>query len=337
MPGKDHIMERKTIRTHPPSRRCVLAGPTVLGILLGWLVGLDLLRADEDAGPDAAAILDRYVEVTGGRAAYERFHNYVAKGRLVFVDMGFEGTFAYYHAEPNKLYMHIESDVVGQVERGTNGDVVWYLAENTGARIEEGEQRAVSLRDAAFNGELHWRKHYQRAQYAGEEVVDDKTCHRIVMTPNEDPSETRYFDRESNLLVKISRSGPRPVATTFTDYRWVDGLLIPHRKDQVYEQCGGTLEVAFVTESLEHNVDLSPKRFDPPMQVQASALARKAADFIDRAVHGDGPRKAKRSKGGCGSSSSSETRSSCGKSAETASQQKSESPKTGGCGGGGGS
>ena len=46
------------------------------------------VQADPRTSPEAAAVLDKYVEVTGGRQAYEKITNRVTKKRLVHVGMG---------------------------------------------------------------------------------------------------------------------------------------------------------------------------------------------------------------------------------------------------------
>src|ERR1039458_8741967 len=88
------------------------------------------------------AILDKYVEVTGGRAAYEKIKPEVATGTLEITSVGLSGTLTIYQAAPDKAYTAIEfSGGVGKGEEGSNGQVAWAINGMQGARIKEGDER----------------------------------------------------------------------------------------------------------------------------------------------------------------------------------------------------
>jgi hypothetical protein len=173
--------------------------------------------------------------------------------------------------------LHIESDAFGTIENGTDGEVVWYLADGTGPIVQEGAARAAGLRDATFDLPVRWRDLYARAEYAGEGTVEGKNCHKIKLIPNEGEPETHLYDKESGLLLKVEKTRlfagmpPMPVVVTYDDYRWVDGLRIPHKVRQATQQCGSTREMLFLAESVEHNADLPPDRFDLPPAVKAAS------------------------------------------------------------------
>ena len=281
-------------------------GPTTHGLLrvgvatiLACLGGVARAGTDPGALPDAASILDRYVEVTGGKAAYERIHNRVARGTHVFRDVGLKGTQTTYFAAPNKRYSELEVEELGKVWQGTDGDVVWYLSDGTGAMVEEGEARAAGLREAAFDMPVHWRKYYDKAETVAVETLDGKRCVKVLLTPAEGEPETRYYDVSSGLLIKVgktrlsSRMPPMPVTVVFSNYREVDGLLLPFKFTQITEQCGSERAIDFTTDSIEHNVTLAPDRFDPPEEVKAVAiLSRGAAIIKDLTGHGSTARQA---------------------------------------------
>src|ERR1019366_3689049 len=62
--------------------------------------------AADDIKPEA--ILDKYVEVTGGRAAYEKIQTEVATGTLEIAGMGLSGMLTSYRAAPDKSYTVID-------------------------------------------------------------------------------------------------------------------------------------------------------------------------------------------------------------------------------------
>ena len=60
------------------------------------------LRAD-DTLPKAETILDRYIEVTGGKAAYEKRKTEIATGTFEMAAMGVKGTITHYAASPTRV------------------------------------------------------------------------------------------------------------------------------------------------------------------------------------------------------------------------------------------
>ncbi|MFQ5806702.1 MAG: isocitrate lyase/phosphoenolpyruvate mutase family protein, partial [Phycisphaerae bacterium] len=136
----------------------------------------------------------------------------------------------------------------------------------------------INLEDGTgFDRVVQWRKYYKTAECLEEQVIDGKTCYQIVMTPNNGEPETRYYDKQSGLLVKAKKTrlssnmSPLSAELSFSDYRKVDGLLIAHKVKHESNMCGSKREMLFVTERVSHNVKLPPDRFDPPEEIRALA------------------------------------------------------------------
>ena len=68
---------------------------TALACSAGW-------AAPDEPLPKAEEILDKFVEVTGGKAAYENVRNEKWTGSFEFVGKGIKGTITSYRADPNK-------------------------------------------------------------------------------------------------------------------------------------------------------------------------------------------------------------------------------------------
>ena len=58
--------------------------------------------------PSAESILDHFVEVTGGKAAYQKHTSEVLVGKVTFAVMGLSGQLTRYSAAPNKEYSVVE-------------------------------------------------------------------------------------------------------------------------------------------------------------------------------------------------------------------------------------
>lgn len=253
------------------NRSKVPAGFIAAAIVCGCLTMPSALRAGEESLPKAEKILDRYVEAIGGEAALKKLDNRLTKGTLEFVGMGVKGNTTAYAARPVKHYFVLDSPSFGKIESGTDGQVAWEISAMIGPQIKKDEERAAILREAAFDGVVNWRKLYKKAECIGVETVDDQPCHKIVMAPNEGQPETHYYDQKSGLLVKSEISlktamGTMPIVVQIGDYKSVDGVLFPHSVKQVI---AGTQQMLFVTESIQHNVEIPVDRFKLPADIQA--------------------------------------------------------------------
>lgn len=267
-----HLMSDAKIvhRSHHP---CRLIGLLLVLVLVGF-AGPGVVRASEDAAPKAEEILDQFVEATGGEAAYAKLTNRVGKATIELAAQGITIPTTVYHARPNKMYSVAEAEAFGKLESGTDGDIVWENNLMTGPQIKEGEERAFILRSSALDSPVRWREDYKEVAYAGQESIDERPCHKIVLTPEEGKPETRYYDQESHLVVKIEMTlelpmGPIPMEIYSSDYRAVDGILMAHQARVVTMG----MERIVTTQSIEHNVELPADLFDLPGEIQTLLAA----------------------------------------------------------------
>jgi len=243
---------------------------TSVAILLTFSTAFVLCAADPL--PTGEAILDKYIAVTGGKAAYEKVHTQVSSAVMEFIGKGVKANMNMYHAEPAKSYMVVEIEGIGKMEEGTDGSVVWERSALKGPRIKTGEERAVSLRGATLQHDVRWRDFFTKVECTGVEPVDGKVSYRVVLTPRDGQPETRYYDKASGLLVRTSmimktEMGEIPAEASVSDYRKVDGVLVPFLlKQKVLGQ-----EFTVTVESIKNNVDIPADRFALPEDVKAIA------------------------------------------------------------------
>jgi hypothetical protein len=210
------------------------------------------------------------VEATGGKAAYQKLHSMVVTGSMEVKGIGIKGTMTAYHAEPAKMLVEVNIEGIGTIRDGSDGKTAWEVSAIQGPRIKEGDEKAVALRQGLFNPELHWRENYKSVTTAGIEKVDGKDCYKVVMTPNEGSPETRYYDKETNLPVKMTMTlkspmGELPTEALIGDYRKEGDLLMAHKMTQ---KAAGQ-EIAITFDSVKFNVDIPKEKFDIPDEIQA--------------------------------------------------------------------
>lgn len=221
--------------------------------------------------PTAEAILDRYIEVTGGRNAYKSIHNILSRGTFQLVGMPSLGKYTAYEAEPNKTRTIFDFDGGEKDEQGTIEDVAWEKSSRVGPRLIEGEEKAVVMRESTFNSMLNWRNLYTKAETVGTEKVGERACYKVVLTPAVGKPLTQYFDIESGLLLKsfIILAGPTGETQSenlYDDYRKENvDVLFPHKLvHRIVRE-----EVVILFDSVRCNVDIAWYRFDLPPEVKA--------------------------------------------------------------------
>jgi len=184
--------------------------------------------------PKAETILDRYVEVTGGKAAYQKHTHQKMTGTLLVPDVGMTGNLTRYAATPDKEYSILQLGPLGKAESGFNNGVAWEKNLITGPRVKNGDEKALAEREARFNAQVDWRKTYPKVETTGSEAVNGEECYKILATPAAGKPETQFYSKKSGLLVKtiataVSPMGEIPVEVEVSDYKNFDGVLIATR------------------------------------------------------------------------------------------------------------
>ena len=219
--------------------------------------------------PPAETILDRYIEVTGGKEAYEKKTSEVSRGKIEISSAGISGTLETY-AKPGLRYVAIDLAGIGKVEEGIKDGVAWENGILQGARIRTGDEREMALRDAVFNAPLKWREIYPTVETTGIESINGEEAYRVVQTPKQGNAVTNYYSVKTGLAIKSeqivpSQMGEIPMEGTVSDYREFEGVLYPTRVIQK----GAAQNIAITIESMEINTDIPDERFNLPEAVQA--------------------------------------------------------------------
>lgn len=248
-------------------KRFFVAGKLALGAALVLTCAGARLRA-ADALPKAETILDKYIEVTGGKAAYQKIHSEIDSGSMEL--RGMNGTMTTYKLAPDKVYTEVEFQGIGKIQEGSNGTVAWQNSAMQGPRIKEGEEKDTALMMARLDGELNWRQQYPTVETTGTENVEGKDCYKVVLTPKAGKPTTRYYDKQTGLLVKMvitlaSPMGELNVESVAGDYRKEGAITSPHK---VTQRMMGQ-EFTLTIEKVEYNADIPESKFALPDEVQA--------------------------------------------------------------------
>jgi len=222
-----------------------------------------------DPLPSAESVLDRYVQVTGGKQAYDKRKTEIAHGTLEYTSLGIKGSITRYAADPDKYYASLDIEGLGKVEMGTSGGVAWENSALLGPRVKTGVERAEAIREGSMNSTVNWRKLYPKVENAGIESIDGEDCYKVIMTPAEGQPMIGYYQKKSGLQVKVTtvsttQMGDIPVELIASDYKDFGGILEPAKVTQKT----GPQEFTITLDSVEVNPAIPPARFALPAEVR---------------------------------------------------------------------
>jgi hypothetical protein len=210
------------------------------------------------------------VEATGGKAAYRQIYNTLSRGTFEVTGTQLRGTLTVCEAQPDKTRSTLEIEGVEKIEEGTLGDLAWENSNSRGPRLKTGMERAIALREATFNSRFHWRKLYKKAECVGVETVAERSCYKVMLTPEAGKPITHFYDRDSGLLLKsviiLETPGGETLSENYySDYKQSNtGVLFPHRLEHRVR----SENTVVVLESIKCNADIAWNRFDPPSEVK---------------------------------------------------------------------
>lgn len=226
-----------------------------------------LLAADKPL-PQAEAILDHFVDVTGGKAAWDTVKTQESTASLEVVGKGLKGTIQTYSLRPDKVYVVLDLEGVGKIESGSDGNVVWERSAILGARIREGEERAAALRESSLVTD--WRVFYRKAETTGMDESAGQPCYKVSMTPKEGKPETLCFDVKTGYLVRkagITKTpmGEIPTETLLSNYKEVESIRIPFT---ISQKVAGAEMLAQI-QTVKLNGPIPADRFALPEDIKA--------------------------------------------------------------------
>ncbi|UCB53500.1 MAG: aspartyl protease family protein [Candidatus Zixiibacteriota bacterium] len=243
---------------------------TMTFVLLVSCLTAGLVQADLS---DPFEILERHYQAIGGVDKVEALKTRHLEGTVVIEGTGFQGAFEEWGERPIKSRQEIDLTVF-KITEGDNGEHSWRVDQNGRLQIRQDErslkERQVKLLLAQFD-HLNRKSPNFELSFEGVEKVGDVECYAVKMTNtiNEDVT-TSYYDKSSFYLLKaVAKKPDSEMHSLFSDYRWVDGVLIAFREEttEYPTQMKQIMEVA----DIETNVPIDPSIFEPP--------GEQAADF----------------------------------------------------------
>lgn len=216
-------------------------------------------------------LMPKVINALGGEANWKKLTTRQMKYEVDFVNQGVKGAGTSYAKAPNLSANEGTINALGKQIAdsfdyfdGTNGGDFTSFAPGeiyTGRRLED-----VKL-ESDFYGILNWKINLKSAEITKTETVDGEDAYVVVFHPETATEYTYYISAKSFLPVRkltlyvSGTSGAKlPFMQILTDYRLVDGVMIPFKSTTLHPSMGDI--VTYIRE-VKHNVAIDDAMFKP--------------------------------------------------------------------------
>ncbi len=215
--------------------------------------------------PSVDQIIEKYIEVVGGRDVITKFSSRAAKGTIDIPGVSRGGTFELYAKAPNKALTTMNVHPLGLITQGFNGSSGWYQTDRTGLRSLKGVELDAVGRDSDFYSPLRMKANYPKMRLMGRTKFGYREAYVIAASPAAGLPDKFYFDTLSGLPIRLDTvrpgaAGQVSMQVYLDDWRDVDGIKLPFRITQSLS--GSSLVFEFL--EIKHAVTLDDHIFNKP-------------------------------------------------------------------------
>jgi len=228
-------------------------------LVLGVLFCLPLQAQDLALEP----VLESHFDALGGLELIQGIETMQATGRMT-VGPGMEAPFTRYAKRPNKVRVEFEVQGATMIQ-AFDGETAWMffpLMGQTGPELMQDDMAEAMLQEADMDGPL---VDYESKGNQVELMGMEEGAYRLQVTLKTGDVQFYYIDAETFLLLRVTGSMSMQgmdleFQTTFSDFRDINGLLVPHHIDMTGIQGPGS-EGVVIIESLAINTEIDDSLF----------------------------------------------------------------------------
>ncbi len=246
----------------------ILIGFVLLSAVM-WSAAMAQTETAKPAdNPTGEQVIARFVNACGGMDAYAKLNTRYQHASVEMM-AGLKLPITIYQSRPNKMKTIMSNDQIGNIERCYDGTLFWEKMTMTGTRLLEGQELADGIREeATFDKISAWKELYDSSAYIGTDSAAGSLCQKIRVYPKNSPDQIWFFDKANGMLLKISMTmvtqmGPVPADVVISDYRKVDGIMIPFKMTT----SAAGMDMAMVLDSVAHNIVIPDSIFAAPADV----------------------------------------------------------------------
>lgn len=216
---------------------------------------------------NADEIINKYVEVIGGKDKWKKVTSMVQTGK--FPQGGMEFPFTAYSKTPNKSKVVVSFQGKEIVARAFDGKEAWGTNFMNMQQEKKNEEETKEMAKEEFEPKLiDYASKGHKAELAGKETIEGSECHKLKFTEKDGEIAYYFFDSENFALIMVrslAKSGPikgQELETFFSDYKDVgNGLMVPHLVESKYK---GQTAQKIIIENVKLDESIDDKNFTFP-------------------------------------------------------------------------
>ncbi len=226
--------------------------------------------------PTAQEVLDRYVEVTGGREALLRYKSMTVHGHLEVPERKIERDGVLY-TKDGKMLQKVFLPGGKEAASGYDGQTAWDIGPDGKVDIHEGDEIKTVARDADMYYHLRVMNYFRSMEVVDVKEFNGRACYHLKGVNNWGKVNEQFYDKENGLLVGYAfntawRGGDGDATETFEEYKDFAGVLMPTKNTH---REGGDVSI-FRIDSVTYD-DVGDEVFALPEAVKAAMAAKKAS------------------------------------------------------------
>lgn len=219
----------------------------------------------------ADEVMAKTIGALGGEVKWRKILSHVVKFEIDYENQGIKGYGATYAKAPNLSAVETTLTGLGKpiasslayFDGNAGMEITSFVPSNayTGQRLED-----VKLEND-FYGLLNWKNNLKTVEIKGVEKIVGEDVYVVVFRPEKASEYTYYISLKTFLPVGQQRwivSGASEqrmqVTSTFSDYRPVDGVMMPFKTVSVSSSMGS---VSTYVKEVKQNVPIDDKKFKP--------------------------------------------------------------------------
>jgi CubicO group peptidase (beta-lactamase class C family) len=216
-------------------------------------------------------LMAKTIDALGGEANWRKLNSRVTKFDIDFENQGVKGMGTTFEKAPNMTKTEVSLTALGKpiaeireyFDGAAGGDWASFSPPGiyTGQRLEDVKY------GSDFYGLVNWKTGLKKAEIRGTEKVGNEDAYIVRIQP-EKASEVTYFIstktflplKKTSIIVSSTSAQKTPVSEHFSDYRTIDGIMIPFKTTSMNPDMGAI--VAYIKE-VKHNITVDNAVFKP--------------------------------------------------------------------------
>lgn len=216
-----------------------------------------------------AEILARYTKTIDPQGKIATIQGMKSTITMDIPAAGMSASITAQQSRPNLMAMVIDIPGLGQMRQGFDGTTAWSSDPMQGPRLITGAEAAALTDGADMNAMARKPEQFTSIEAAGEVDLDGDKASCLKLTWKSGRVTTECFSNASGLLVESrqtqqSQMGEIEAVTRVSDYKEVNGILVPHK----LTQSAMGMQQVMTTTSVEFGPQ-DPKAFELPPEVKA--------------------------------------------------------------------